>query len=102
MKKKMTLAALVAGLTLMLAGGAALAGPSAPTANWWDDMHDSPLMQQMRAQMPRSLQERCDQMHEQMSSWYEQHPDTPGGPGGMMNGNGMMGGSTTGNGMMSF
>lgn len=103
MKKKTTLVALIAGLTLMLAGGAALAGPATPRSNSWDAMHDSPIMQQMRAQMTPDQQGACDQMHERMSSWYTQHPDAPGGPGNMMNGNGMMGSSVSSNrGMMSF
>lgn len=108
MKKRLSLIALVGGLALVLASGAALAGPATPSSNWWDAMHDSPLMQQMRAQMPAALQQRCDQMHDQMSQWLEQHPGTTTGPGSMMTGNGgsfgggMMSGSASGTGMMSF
>ena len=96
MKKRLSVIALVGGLALMLAGGAALADPVRSSSNWWDDMHDSAIMQQMRDQMPPALQGKCDRMHEQMSQWYEQHPDATTGPGGMM------GGSTSGSGMMSF
>ncbi len=49
MKKQMSLIALVAGLTLVLAGGAALAAPGTSRAPWWDAMHDSKIMQEMRA-----------------------------------------------------
>jgi hypothetical protein len=102
MKKRLSVIALIGGLALMLAGGAALADPVRSSSNWWDDMHDSSIMQQMRDQMPPALQEKCDRMHEQMSQWFEQHPDATSGPASMMGGSGMMGGSTSGSGMMSF
>lgn len=91
-KKRLTLIPLAAGLSLMLAGGVALASSPAANTDWWDTMHDSKLMQQMRSQMPAGLQEQCDQMHDRMAQWLTEHPDVSGrGPGGMMGGSGMMG-----------
>jgi hypothetical protein len=95
--------ALVAGASLIL-GTLAFARPAAAEdvapIDWMQAMHESPAMVQMRDQMPAGAQQRCDQMHDQMTKWFEQN----GGqmPGGMMSpgsNGGMMSGSSGG--MMS-
>jgi hypothetical protein len=45
-----------------------------------DEMHDSPAMQQVHAQMPEELRAQCDATHEQMS---QTMGAMPGGMGGM-------------------
>ncbi len=109
-------------LTLGFAFGAGRSAPGAgrspspqATGDWWaamDAMHDSPWMEQMRAQMGPELAAQCDAMHEQMREQAGQMgPGMMGGSGGMMGGSGgmmggsggMMGGSgQTGPGMMGW
>jgi hypothetical protein len=45
-----------------------------------DEMHDSPAMQRVHAQMPEGLRAQCDATHEQMS---QTMGAMPGGMGGM-------------------
>lgn len=75
------------GLALALTAGFAFASDRSTSAaagaqtNGWaiiEAMHDSPVMQQMHAQMPEELQARCDALHEQMKQMM--------GSGGMMGG----------------
>ena len=80
--------ALITG-SLLIAGSLLSASPAVAekigSSSWMDAMHDSPLMQQMRDQMPADLQKKCDQMHDQMTEWIDQHPGgVPSVPGGMM------------------
>ena len=99
--KRRPIFALVAGAALIL-GSLISAAPAVAqkvsTSSWMDAMHDSPAMVQMRDRMPADLQQKCDQMHDQMTQWLDQHPDVvPTVPGGMMSPgqspgpNGMMG-----------
>lgn len=66
--------------------GAGMMGTGAAGEMWaaMDRMHDSSTMQEIHNQMPAELRERCDAMHEQMT--------TAGNPAEMGDMSGWMGG----------
>lgn len=88
--KRTRIAAIVGAVVLTIAlTGAALAagrGSSTPTSSVQGGkgmaaMHDAPGMERMHAQMPASLQARCDAMHAQMDAMMAQEGSMMDGVG---------------------
>ena len=88
--------AIVATLGVGLAAAGTAPGPGDRAAAW-EQMHGSPWMRAMHAQMPDDLQAQCDAMHAQMVAGLAGTGPAMGGPstgagmGPMMGGPGSMG-----------